>query len=577
MDVQASAQKTILHKEQVIARRSANYHPSVWGYQFLKYDYDLTKIDADTEEELEQLKQEVRKMVVNGGGGGGGDDDAAAQQLMLIDVIQQLGVAYHFENEIGEALNNHLQVKNNLLHASSGEGDKINEEDDQLYMVALRFRLLRQHGHPVTCDIFNKFKDDEGRFKESLIKDTRGLLSLYEAAHMRVHGEDILDEALEFTTTHLKQVPKYSSSNSFLASQVVHALNHPIRKSLIRLQARHYIPIYQQDNSHNKTLLRFAKLDFNMLQKVHQRELSHITRWWKELNFKEKLPFARDRLVECYFWAMVVYFEPQYSLSRKVFAKVTQITSVLDDIYDVYGTLEELILLTDAIDRWDASALDQLPEYMRLYYQAFLDVYTEMEETLSKDGTTYRVHYAKDAMKESAKAYFQEAKWYNEGYVPTMEEYMKIALVTSCYKMIVITSFAGMGELVTKETLDWVSNNPLIVRASSVICRLTDDMVGHQFEQERGHVASDVECYMKQHNATKEDAFVEFNRKLTNAWKDLNQECLAQTAVQMNLLERVLNLARVIDLLYKDKDWFTHSETRTKDFITSLLIDSVPI
>lgn len=95
---------------------------------------------------------------------------------------------------------------------------------------------------------------------------------------MRVHEEDILDEALEFTTTHLEQVPKYSSSNSLLASQVVHALNHPIRKSLIRLQARHYIPIYQQENSHNKTLLRFAKLDFNMLQKVHQRELSHITR-----------------------------------------------------------------------------------------------------------------------------------------------------------------------------------------------------------------------------------------------------------------------------------------------------------
>ncbi|KAM7473348.1 hypothetical protein LguiB_020591 [Lonicera macranthoides] len=29
-------------------------------------------------------------------------------------------------------------------------------------------------------------------------------------------------------------------------------------------------------------------------------------------------------------------------------------------------------------------------------------------------------------MKELAKAYFEEAKWYNEGYVPTLEEYMKI-------------------------------------------------------------------------------------------------------------------------------------------------------
>lgn len=127
-------------------------------------------------------------------------------------------------------------------------------------------------------DVFNKFKDSEGKFKESLINDTQGLLSLYESAHMRVHEEDILDEALEFTTAHLEQMLNSLSSNTLSASQVVYALNMPIRKGLTRLDARHYIPIYQQDNSHDETLLKFAKLDFNMLQKDHQRELSDITR-----------------------------------------------------------------------------------------------------------------------------------------------------------------------------------------------------------------------------------------------------------------------------------------------------------
>lgn len=97
---------------------------------------------------------------------------------------------------------------------------------------------------------------------------------------MRVREEDILDEALEFTTTHLEQVLlNYSpSNNSLLASQVVHALNNPIRKGLTRVLTRRYIPIYQQDDSHNTTLLEFAKLDFNMLQKVHQKEAGDITR-----------------------------------------------------------------------------------------------------------------------------------------------------------------------------------------------------------------------------------------------------------------------------------------------------------
>ena len=40
-------------------------------------------------------------------------------------------------------------------------------------------------------DIFSKFKDNMGNFKESLINDVKGILSFYEATHMRVHGKDI--------------------------------------------------------------------------------------------------------------------------------------------------------------------------------------------------------------------------------------------------------------------------------------------------------------------------------------------------------------------------------------------------
>ena len=125
-------------------------------------------------------------------------------------------------------------------------------------------------------DIFNKFKDNMGNFKESLINDVKGMLSFYEATHMRVHGEDILDEALKFTTTHLESMVINFSPP--LAAQVSHALNRPIRKCLPRVEARQYFSIYQENASHNEVLLNFAKLDFNMLQKQHQKELSHISR-----------------------------------------------------------------------------------------------------------------------------------------------------------------------------------------------------------------------------------------------------------------------------------------------------------
>lgn len=125
------------------------------------------------------------------------------------------------------------------------------------------------------ADIFNEFKDETSKFKASLISDVTGMLSLYEAAHLGLRGEDILDEALAFTTTHLESAVSHITPH--LAKKVTHALNRPIRKGLPRLEAINYISIYQEEDSHNESLLRFAKLDFNVLQAQHQKEVSVIT------------------------------------------------------------------------------------------------------------------------------------------------------------------------------------------------------------------------------------------------------------------------------------------------------------
>ena len=42
--------------------------------------------------------------------------------------------------------------------------------------------------------------------------------------------------------------------------------------------------------------------------------------------------------------------------------------------------------------------MDQLPEYMKVCYGGMLDVYTEIEEKLGKEGNLYRIHYAREAV-----------------------------------------------------------------------------------------------------------------------------------------------------------------------------------
>ena len=71
----------------------------------------------------------------------------------------------------------------------------------------------------------------------------------------------------------------------------------------------------------------------------------------------KKISFARDRLVECYFWLLGVHFEPQYSQGRLLLTKMIALTLVMDDMFDTYGRLEELQLFTYVIKRFDIYSL----------------------------------------------------------------------------------------------------------------------------------------------------------------------------------------------------------------------------
>ena len=82
-------------------------------------------------QEIEKLREQFKRELLAAASN-------SSQQLDLTDAIQRLGVAYHFETEIEEALQH---IYNN----------RIDMEDDDLYNTALGFRLLRQHGYNVSC------------------------------------------------------------------------------------------------------------------------------------------------------------------------------------------------------------------------------------------------------------------------------------------------------------------------------------------------------------------------------------------------------------------------------------------
>ena len=80
---------------------------------------------------LEDLKEEAKRLIK--------DARDTSSRLEFIDSMQRLGVAYHLEEEIKEAID--------LVHLDD-------TTTDDLSTTALRFRLLRQHGYPVSSGLF---------------------------------------------------------------------------------------------------------------------------------------------------------------------------------------------------------------------------------------------------------------------------------------------------------------------------------------------------------------------------------------------------------------------------------------
>ncbi|KAK9041650.1 hypothetical protein V6N11_016740 [Hibiscus sabdariffa] len=410
-------------------RPLANFPPNIWGDIFL--NPSKLNIDGATQLQHQELKEEVRRMIQVD------LDHELLHKLRFIDSIKRLGVSYHFEAEIEEELHRVYELDG--------------QDDQTLETTSLRFRLLRESGFPVPCETFNRFKDDEGKFSKSLTSDVKGLIELYEAAHLLVHGEEILEEALVFSSAHLESAKAGGILEYPLSALVSHALYQPIRKALPRLHARRFISIYQDDASHDKTLLKFAVLDFNLLQNSHKEELCKLS-------------------------------------------------------------------------RWNIDYIDQLPEYTKLFYKPLLEIYREAEETMAKQGQSYSVQYSINKFKQLSESYFLEFKWYHENYIPTLEEYMRVATISIGVIGLVATSFIGMGDVLTPVIFNWASNNLKIIVTCSIHGRLFDDIVSHKFKQERGHSASAVECYMREHVASEEEACNELKKQdwrwIHSRWKN---------------------------------------------------------
>ncbi|KAE8673484.1 (R)-limonene synthase 1 [Hibiscus syriacus] len=172
------------------------------------------------------------------------EHDRLLDQLEMIDSLQRFGVAYHFDDEINMMLLNIYQNSDNQMRK------------ENLYAAALEFRLLREYGYHSSPGT-----NDSVIYNEILVG---GVFNNWICS--------TVFRTIEEVSGHL-----YDDIDPILAFQVRHAMELPLQWRMPRLEARLYVDVYERRSDSNPIVLELAKLDFNVLQALHQEEIKDMS------------------------------------------------------------------------------------------------------------------------------------------------------------------------------------------------------------------------------------------------------------------------------------------------------------
>ncbi|KAL0919757.1 hypothetical protein M5K25_011875 [Dendrobium thyrsiflorum] len=290
-------------------------------------------------------------------------------KLCVVDHLERLGCAEHFSEEIRHVMD-HLYGK---WTAEESKGQKKDDDIFQIYNDSLAFRLLRMHGYQVSPRRFCRFIDDEKmllHMKDNYAFILGPMLSIYKASHIAFLEDHDLDKARVFSwhilqkgLMSMKSQNETNVSYSFknFEQEIEHELELKWLARMDHLEHRLCIEgggIYNfwvGKNApyrilQNNDLLQLAIDNFIMRQSIYREELKELHRWSKDAGLS-MIGFGREKTTYCYFAMASSSCLPLDTYSRIEGTKCAILITVADDFFDEKGSMHELSILTDAVQR----------------------------------------------------------------------------------------------------------------------------------------------------------------------------------------------------------------------------------
>lgn len=485
--------------------------------------------------------------------------------LVMVDTMQRLGINNYFQEEIELFLKwQYMLMTDTRVH-----------QHKDLSELSLCFRLLRQEGYYVSADrVFGHFKGKYCQFKEIVGEDISGLVNLYEASQLSMKGENILEEAEKFSSQLLNEKMTFVDQNQ--ATTARNTLKNPFHKSLARFTAKHFVGDLNCENECGKALQELARLDTNVIQSIHQAELLQVSSWWKDLGLAKEMKLARDQPLKWHMWPIAMLTDPSLSEERIDLTKPISLIYIIDDIFDVNGTIDELTLFTEAVNRWDIAAIEQLPNYMKKCFKALNEITNEIGYKIYKKHGLNPIESLKKTWASLCNAYLVEAKWFASRRLPPADEYLKNGIVSSGVHVVLVHMYFLLGGGSNNERADFLSEDSGIISSVAAILRLWDDLLSAKDENQDRNDGSYITCYLKEHQgASFEIAREHVLNMISENWKCLNKECYSPNSYSATFIKGCLNLARMVPLMCSYDE--NQSVPILEDYMKSILYDNTPL
>ncbi|GLJ48435.1 hypothetical protein SUGI_1022380 [Cryptomeria japonica] len=456
------------------------------------------------------------------------------QRLWAVDTLERLGIDRHFKKEIKETLD-YVYTYWDDRGIGWARDNAVGDIDD----TAMALRILRLHGYKVSSDALKTFQDKNGEFFCFMGETHRGvtdMLNVHRCCQVAFAGETIMEEAKLCTKRYLTSALESAKTFDKWAlkkdvwGEVEYVLKYPWHRSLARLEARSYIDQYGPNDVwlgksiyllpciSNPKYSELAKLDFNRVQ------------WWKSCGLA-KVGFIPDRLVEIYFAVVASMFELEFAM-------------------------------------WDLSLVDIMPQEMK---NCFLSMYNTINE-ITQEGSKRQGYdvfpHIRNLMKAQVASLNIKAKWVQEKYVPSLDEYIDNSKISMGLGTIVLASMLFTGDFLSSKVFSKICHGSKFLHLVTLTgCLIYDS---------KTYEVSTIHCFIKDHpRKSKEEALNHIDAVMQNALLELNWELVNNNDMPKSCRKLVFDTTRAMQLFFMEKDGFTLSQLEMQENINKCLLQPV--